>query len=57
MMHDIKELKELNKQVIKQAFVEHSKKLPNLHPNVGITFIIECNFNITNFLILIMWDV
>lgn len=25
MMHDIKELKELNKQLIKQTFVEHSK--------------------------------
>jgi len=44
MMHDIKELKELNKQVIKQAFVEHSKKLPNLHPNVGITFILNTTF-------------
>ncbi len=44
MMHDIKELKELNKQVIMQTFVEHSKKLPNLHPNVGITFILNTIF-------------
>jgi hypothetical protein len=44
MMHDIKELKKLNIQVIKQAFVEHSKKLPNLHPNVGITFTLNTTF-------------
>ncbi len=44
MMHDIKELKELNKQLIKQTFVEHSKKLPNLHPNVDIIFILNTTF-------------
>ncbi len=42
MMHDIMELKEPNKQLIMQ--IEHSKKLPNLHPNVGITFILNTTF-------------
>jgi hypothetical protein len=44
MMHDIMELKEPNKQLIMQTFDEHSKTLPNLHLNVGITFILNTIF-------------